>query len=330
MSRFPVVPPFLRCAREIAADPAALAFLTRNRLLPVWARRIEETGEPLPEELAETVRSLRRQNGTKGLLLVERARPLLEAAIEAGIPVVVYKGAVVSETLFRSSGDRAMTDIDVWCPERAEEALRIALSLGWHVDPGYAVGETGSFGWGREINLFSPRREIAFDLHRELFPPRRFSAIRAPAVRRLRPAPPNFPGGVLALDPRDETHVGVIHAGGHHGWESLLRHWEVGRALRLGGAELLAELRGEADEAGCRRMLELSIALCRTHLGFDLPEQELDARGRFWLGLVERAFLRELAGRPPAGRTAQLVTVLLQQDRMTSNFTYGIGRILRT
>jgi hypothetical protein len=103
------------------------------RLLPLMYRNLLARGVGR-EELTD-LQAIHRQAWSINQQLLRRSHSVAHNFIEAGIDVMLLKGAALLATLDVDAGVRPMADVDLLVrPRDAGPALEIATTLGWRVD----------------------------------------------------------------------------------------------------------------------------------------------------------------------------------------------------
>lgn len=133
------------------------------RLLPLVGHNLERCGFERQE--MGTLRGLRRKTWCENRLLFAKLAPAVAMLRQAGIPVLVLKGAPLALRYYGDVGLRPMRDLDLLVPEqRAQEAIQLFESAGWRGlwqcryrlgprDLGFRQALPYSAGDGREVDL---------------------------------------------------------------------------------------------------------------------------------------------------------------------------------
>jgi tetratricopeptide (TPR) repeat protein len=106
------------------------------RLLPIAHARLGGAVAGLPH--GGVIAALWRRACVESVANWRRGLPALDAMAEAGIPVMLMKGAAFAERHYGGWGARPMSDIDFLVPEgRAAEADALLRERGWVPSPGF-------------------------------------------------------------------------------------------------------------------------------------------------------------------------------------------------
>lgn len=134
------------------------------RLLPLVYGRIRREGATPP--LLHRLKGVYRYCWFRQQLLAGQALPAIRTLGQAGIPLLLTKGAALSVTAYPEPAERFMNDIDVMVPPaRAEEALGLLGELGWRSPyfPAERLRHYARSGVTNGVNL--RRGESDIDLH---------------------------------------------------------------------------------------------------------------------------------------------------------------------
>ncbi|MGB5051850.1 MAG: nucleotidyltransferase family protein [Caldilineaceae bacterium] len=109
-----------------------ISIARRTNLLSLLSYRINQTGTELPAELQETLREQSRQSAVESLQKRAELTAVLGNLNNAGIPPILFKGAVLAHTIYPSYTHRPMGDIDLWVPHaQMAQAQSVLESLGY-------------------------------------------------------------------------------------------------------------------------------------------------------------------------------------------------------
>ena len=123
--------------RELTARgldwPLATQLAEWERASGVFWRRLQRIGtEAIPREASEVLQRLALVADFRASFLERRLRETLAAFGQAGIGVVLLKGAALARWAYPSFAERPMGDVDLLVdPSRAQEAYEIARATGW-------------------------------------------------------------------------------------------------------------------------------------------------------------------------------------------------------
>ena len=188
-----------------------------ERLLPLVYRAMQRIGGEIPGR--ELLASRYRQCWYRHSRLLIRARPAFEVLDDAGIDVLVVKGAALAARYYDDSGARAISDVDVVVREdQAFEALDVLLRSGWqNDDPDVPAGQELTRGHAVALR---DGNGGTIDLHRRMMYLSR-SGLDGPVWDR---AVPTTIGNVAVFTPSapDELILTVVH-----GWA-----WSAASSIR--------------------------------------------------------------------------------------------------
>lgn len=203
--------------------PRLVALSLQEGAQPVLGRRLREIGSDLmPEEIAADLRQIERVGEFRQRYLERRVREAVEALSEAGIEVILLKGAALAYSTYGSFSERPMSDVDLLVhPADAQRARDLLLSSAWahrfddDVDDLYE----GMHHLPPLVDTRTPALQVGLDLHTELFAehrsPYRFDA--ADLWLEARPVP-GLPARAFVSSL--ENHL--LHAALHHAWSHRL------------------------------------------------------------------------------------------------------------
>ena len=135
--------------------PALYAIFERHQVLPV-----------LPEGITSLLKQAYAFNTEKNAGIMGQVRDLAQAFQMVGIPVVFLKGAgYLLQGLYKDSGERVMTDIDMLVRGEDEERVQaVLLGMGYEVMAGAAEGDYCAH---RHLPPFHhPAKEVPVEVHR--------------------------------------------------------------------------------------------------------------------------------------------------------------------
>jgi hypothetical protein len=136
---------------------------------PLLHAAIQEHGLDVPREIGQPLQETYYQLAAANALRFQELVKVLTTLSEAGIPVLVLKGAVLVETVYGNLALRPMSDLDLLVPRERIHQLPAALApLGYRMSP----GEAGySFAYDTlfcgEIILYkeTPVLPVVLDVH---------------------------------------------------------------------------------------------------------------------------------------------------------------------
>lgn len=249
-----------------------------------------------------------------------------------GLPVVVFKGALLTRRIYGDLASRASSDNDLWVPSaQIREALGRLLSAGFrplpHVDPWRALRRNG------QVPLWpqGDTRRVSVDLHEHPFSARYFSVAEATLQENLE--------SVVVHDRELLTFnhsLAFVHMVAHY----LQHHFEEGHLTHIGAAwdswnsdlnetQLRLLARRTCSEAALELVLGCAYldGHCRTPgLSSKKPLARLVGKalstGHFEHSLGRKALSLALVA-PRRLPQAALASVLLERDDLHSR--YGDG-----
>jgi hypothetical protein len=271
------------------------------RAVPVIARRVRQaTGGKLPPAAARLGR-LAMVEEFELQRMEERLDETVAAFADAGLQIVLLKGAALARSVFASVTDRPMLDLDVLVPADQTDAARAtAASVGWvwKHDRRYAP----FFSTHHHLPPLHDSRgtRALLELHTGLFPAGHPFQLEATTVagRAIRARG----GKHEALIPSAEDHL--VYLCVHWVWSHMM-NGGAWRALRDVGA--LAERGGldwtrcvtRAREANATTCVYWTLRLAHRLAGVDVPAEAMRAMepptSPLLLNRLERYFVWQLA-----------------------------------
>ncbi len=279
----------LRCARS-EFDPSSadrIRLLVRSGLNLNWllAESIESRLGPTvyetlhacardlisPEEMA-ALRELAQTFAANGILLLRELLRLDRLFEQAHIPVIPYKGTVLSRIAYGNFTRRCFTDLDIVVPQAfIPRVAELMQAEGYHFQEGSREVRAGRFGFAPGqygFHLADQRILVEFHTERTLrYLPRGLDFRDVQSRLMTLDA---FGRTLRTFSVEDTILLLSVH-GAKHFWRRLFWILDIAKLVtrREVNWELLREI---AERAECRRIVLLGLYLAQDLLGAALPE----------------------------------------------------------
>jgi hypothetical protein len=252
----------------------------------VYARVRDLPG--VPAEVLDALHHERNQCVARNVLLLAELERLAELFHQAGIRVIVLKGAALLTTERASLTERPLTDIDLLVgPDDAAKSRQILLNAGYWTTPDFVEGFTEAH-LGERAYYRDGARRLVVDLHWHLLNHQGHDAWEREALARARPLRLQSSQAWI-LTPEDELMHLALHLVCHHGGLGLL--WRRDLAMLLDRGELdWDRLLGIARQLGVSGSLRMAMDLAAP-LGGVVPEAARRHLDALPTSLGERVFL---------------------------------------
>ncbi|MBV6521083.1 MAG: hypothetical protein MNPFHGCM_01206 [Gemmatimonadaceae bacterium] len=266
----------------------------------VWRRLHAVAPAAIPEDAALSWERLAMVTDFHALYLQERFTETVSALVDAGIEVILLKGAALAQTSYASFVERPMGDVDLLvAPSQAQQAWDIAASLGWTWDR--AAYPEVSYREHHHLPPLTDARRVGakLELHTALSVFGHPFALGFDAVRRASRALEVAGRGVHALD---DTHQ-VVHLAVHLAWSHMLSFgaWRTFRDLEAvvtSGRVDWEKVVQVARTHGASSCCYWTFRLARSLGGIDIPAAVISMlespTPRSMRGLVERHLAAQL------------------------------------
>jgi len=207
--------------------------------------------------------------------LYRELRPILRCLRNAGIPVIVLKGAFLAEAVYGEVAFRPMCDIDLMVPRAELSKAQMAL-----LDAGgtQTLPTGNEFFWQEHHHPPATSiRGLSIELHWTIADPAEEVWIDPTGLwDRARPA--TIAGAeVMALSPEDLLLHLCIHFGCSHHLKGLLPLCDIERTIRVYRNQMdWAKVADLAREWRVARYVGLALALSRSLLNAVVPDDALE------------------------------------------------------
>lgn len=256
---------------------------------PLLYRRLKESEAqaPVPTDSWERLRLLYFVNAERNTCLYLELRPVLQCLRDAGIPVIVLKGAYLAEAVYSDAALRCMWDADLMVPRvELAKAQTILLDMGGVHQQLEDIESCCEKGPHLPVVVI---RGLSVEIHWTIVIPNGpFRADGAGLWDRARPA--KIAGvEVLALSPEDTLLHLCLHFSHKHHLAGLRSLCDI--------TEVIERFRGEMDwtqaaERACKwgaaRHVGLTLHLARSMLSAGVPDEALE---QFVPGGVDQCIL---------------------------------------
>ncbi len=202
----------------------------------------------------------------QSLELHRELQRLLPLFAEAGVPVMPFKGPMLSEKLFGDLLLRMSADLDLLVPrEHVAEVVELLADNGYMSEFDCRDLERWLKPNARYFHcgLVSDNRKWLVEIHWELFAGWRKTHLLPSTGEEC------FPGGVGDVM---ETLLYLCNHGAHHWWIELKWVVDVDRCVRSARDLKWEELFNMAGDHGCLRVVYLALVLAQQVCGLELPE----------------------------------------------------------
>ena len=239
-----------------------------QRVLPLVLRYVDP--HFIPPEPAVRLKRAAVANVKRNLFLTRELIRVLERFDTSGIPVIPYKGPILTSLLHGDPGLRQFSDLDVLIPvNEVVKARALLVSQGYRPDIEMTEQELQSF-IRREKDMTLLREDLGIDLEVHWRITAEYDAVRIPSEFLWQQVHPYAFAGrsVQVLKPEALLLVLCVH-GARHLWEKLAWLGDIAaiihRPLNWDGVI------DDAIALDCERILALGLSLARDLLGADLP-----------------------------------------------------------
>jgi hypothetical protein len=303
-SSLPTASSILSPSSSVPAPPAVwrgvIDTAVFHGLDPLLFRRLKESDAPadVPDDALERLRLGYLESAGRSMRRGRELRTPLRRLRDAGLKVIILKGAFLAEAVYGDVAVRTMADVDLLVAKAdLPRALAILLELG-----GVCAQYEDVESCCRTMSHLRPvkigHRDV--ELHWTIFHPAGpFTVDVAGLWDRARPA--TIAGvDVLALSPADLLLHLCLHVSGSHKLRGGLRPFcDIAEVIRRFGRELDWRQVGErAREWRAARHVGLTLSLARGMLGAAVPDDVLDqlVPGGIDPGMLQTARESVLAG----------------------------------
>jgi len=117
--------------------PRLIDLSVRHRVMPLLCARLQALGKrnPAPREIMAGLKTLRRLNEGKNLLLTMKLAEILDAFDKNGIEAIVLKGSALAVAAYGSVGMRQFDDLDILIRPQDHTCIKsLMASLGFRQD----------------------------------------------------------------------------------------------------------------------------------------------------------------------------------------------------
>jgi len=245
---------------------------------PVYQKLKQFAGNCIPKPVLKTLRDGYRRHAQQVLAKTGELVRIVKKFQERGIPVLPFKGPVLSLQAYGELVSRHVGDLDIMVPpEQALVAQEILLHQGYHrTHPDFELTQRQALEYLKNIHhfgYFSQEKEIRVELHwrfgsnRTLFP-LDFNALwKDKQTLQL--------GGVSVATPSlENTMLLLCVHGAQHAWFRLFWVNDITQLMAKNSANDIdwGRLMRRADRLGIERMVAEGVILANLFFGAFLPE----------------------------------------------------------
>jgi len=326
-----------RLLEALGADinwPRLLDLSVRHRVMPLLCARLQALGtrNPVPLEIMARLKTLRRLNEGKNLLLTMRLAEILDVFGRNGVEAIVLKGPALAVAAYGSIGMRQFDDLDIlirprdyacvkslmpglgFRPKKELTPAQEAIHLGRHHDFGYKDTQKGIY---IEIHI-----RLTETFHRvRLETESLFMRKRIVEIEGLK---------LPSLSAGDALFYLCAH-GTLNVWPALGMICDVAALVASRGDWAWGEVLEEARKAGLRRTVLLGLGLARDAVRIELP-MEVESKIRADAGAAKLRG-RVLADLLP-GRKAEIPHLeraffyLSSKESTTDKLAFALKRLV--
>jgi hypothetical protein len=150
------------------------------RLVPLAYKNLQR--EKIEDEILGRLKGIYRHTWARNQLLFHDAAQVMKAMQEAGIPVLVLKGATLASTAYTDAGLRPMNDFDFMVPfGETRSAFEIMSQSGWKYVESVPLEQTI---WSSHASKWNNQGGRQIDLHWHLLPGWRLPEVDEGVVQR--------------------------------------------------------------------------------------------------------------------------------------------------
>ena len=241
----------------------------RNRITPLVHHALARAGVGLPAAIERELARRARAAAQKALGMARESLLLQRDFEQAGLPVMVIKGAPLALLAYGQLGMKEAWDIDILTsPDAALEGARLLAERGYR----NAVGHLDSrqleayVRFSKEAEFRHPVSGLTVELHWRLVDHRRLLQ----GVDANGPSQQvQTPGGTLRTLSDEQLFAYLCLHGTGHNWNRLKWLADLGAWLADRDEAELARLHARAHGYGVGRAASLALMLCRSLLGRD-------------------------------------------------------------
>ena len=260
---------FVRLVQDPFSWPVFLQHAEEHRVVPLVAARVKDLDHALvPPEIRDKLLELQRAQTFVALQLTAELFRLHAHFANAGIQVLITKGASLAVRCYDEPGMRQYGDLDVVIRE-ADIRVATQAMLGLAYEPRVPLSAIDAQKTVGEYAFLKPGTDLLVEFHTERtfrYHPRRLQ------IEKLfeRSAYVVIDGrDVPVLSVEDELVLICVH-GAKHFWERLMWIADVAALISRQPLDWDSAL-AVANEVGAQRMLRLGLRLAADLLGAELP-----------------------------------------------------------
>ena len=235
------------------------------------------TPQLVPVDMLERLRFRHDTSVHRNLLKTAEFLRIVQALAGKDIPTIPLKGVVLAHTLYPNPGLREFSDIDVLVRDQdVWQARGLLESMGFVSRSDLAAGQEIALRRSMHAHVFwRPADRMLVDLHWDLAP--RYQATGIPVDALWHRTTKFELGGaeLRILSPEVTLLLLCAHAANHGPvpWPRVKWVCDVSELLRKHRGLDWRELFALAEEAGCRRMVDLGLAVAARLLDAPLPDE---------------------------------------------------------
>lgn len=267
-------------AKLVAAGPdwaKVVAAAPRHGVSSLILAGLQSCGAAVPPEVLSRLRQQKTLSVARALAQQREIARLVRSFSEAGIPVLVLKGMLLSQQLYGDPFLRSARDIDLMvAPEQFAPASALLMANGYRpVGRAYSERELEVYRRRiKEIEYVNATAKVHVEMHDRLFDNDNLLICDFHSLWSARHE--ISVGGEAALTlPRGLLPVYLCVHGALHGWQRLM--WLTDFAASLRGENAVEAALAQAEKSGLRPLMLHAFALSHLWLGTAVPDALLRA-----------------------------------------------------
>lgn len=323
-----------RLLKALGADinwPRLIDLSVRHRVMPLLCARLQSLGErnPAPREIMAGLKTLRRLNEGKNLIMLGKLAEILDIFGRNGIEAIVLKGPVLAAA-YGSVGMRQFDDLDILIrPRDYPLAKNLMANLGFRLDKEFTPAqEAMHLRRHHEFGYRDAQSGIFIEIHIRLTETFHRVRVETESLFTRRNVVVAEGYNLPSLSAGDALIHLCVH-GALNAWQALGMICDVAVVVASGGVWLWGEVLDKARKTGLRRTVLLGLGLAQDATRIDLP-MEVESQIRADKGatnLKRRVLADLLPGRAPQVSPFELALFLRSKEMISDRLEFFLKRV---